>query len=239
MIYNRILPGNNIDTLKSLPDRSVDCCVTSPPYYGLRDYGVAGQIGQEKTPMEYIERLIFIFREVRRVLRDDGTLWLNIGDSYVGSGGDGNQWDFNHKQAKKTKVKSGEVPAGMKPKDLMGIPWMLAFALRADGWYLRQDIIWSKPSVMPESVKDRFCKSHEHIFLLSKKPKYYFDHKHALEQAAGYDGRKDTVMKGSLKYADEDATGIAQQSFAARRHERWPKRGYISKEGKTGLTEQC
>ena len=237
-MINCILSGNSTDTLKTLPSGYINCCVTSPPYYGLRDYGVDGQIGQEKTPMEYIERLVGIFREVRRVLRDDGTLWLNIGDSYAGSGGDGNQWNFNHKQAKKIKVNAGKVPAGMKPKDLMGIPWMLAFALRADGWYLRQDIIWSKPSVMPESVKDRFCKSHEHIFLLSKKPKYYFDHRHALEQATGYDGRKNTVMKGSLKYADKDATGLAQQSSAIRGCERWPKRGYINKEGEIGLNER-
>lgn len=137
----------NIDCLTGLKDiepQSINCCVTSPPYYGLRDYGVDGQIGLEATPEEYMARLVAVFREVKRVLRDDGCLWINIGDSY-------------------------------RDKSLIGIPWMLAFALRADGWYLRQDIIWAKPNPMPESVTDRCTKSHEYIFLLSKSAKYYYD----------------------------------------------------------------
>jgi DNA modification methylase len=237
---NTIYQGNSLDILKMLPDKFVNCCITSPPYYGLRDYGIGGQIGLEKTPDEYIVKLAQVFREVRRVLKDDGTLWVNIGDSYAGSGkGAASHPEnvSNHKQGTNrgmigksavTKVSWGEC----KPKDLIGIPWMLAFALRADGWFLRQDIIWSKPSPMPESVKDRFCKSYEHIFLLSKKPKYYFDHKYALEPATGYDGRKDTFYKGSSKYAGKLAP------YVPRNRERWPQRGYKTKDGATGLTEQ-
>ena len=174
MIENTILPGNNIDTLKTIPDSYVNCCVTSPPYYGLRDYGIDGQIGLEETPEAYIQKLVEVFREVKRVLRDDGTLWVNIGDSYAGSG-----QGFGGKQIGKygTEKHNSIIQKvnGCKPKDLIGIPWMLAFALRADGWYLRQEIVWAKPNPMPESVKDRCTKSHEYIFLLSKSPKYYFD----------------------------------------------------------------
>ena len=166
-IHNRILPGNNIDTLKALSDNSVDCCVTSPPYYGLRDYGIDNQVGLEETPEAYIKKLVDIFREVKRILRDDGTLWVNIGDSYAGSG----------------KGEGSKAKRGIKAKDLIGIPWMLAFALRNDGWYLRQDIIWHKPNSMPESVIDRCTKSHEYIFLLSKSARYYFDHK-AIQEIA-------------------------------------------------------
>lgn len=182
-----------IEGLKSLPDDSVSCCVTSPPYYGLRDYGTDGQIGMEATPEEYIASLVSVFSEVRRVLRPDGTLWVNIGDSYAGSG-KGRTADGKHHKGKGksshyegtaggtlTKTKA----VGCKPKDLIGIPWMLAFALRADGWYLRQDIIWQKPNCMPESVKDRCTKSHEYIFLLSKSPKYYFDAEAISEPIAG------------------------------------------------------
>lgn len=174
--------------LKQLEPESVNCCVTSPPYYGLRDYGVKGQIGLEPTPEEYISRMVDVFREVGRVLRNDGTLWLNIGDSYAGSGmGAANYPD---KTGEKQTTNKGSMSAtgraglrfdGMKPKDLMGIPWMLAFALRADGWYLRQDIIWHKPNPMPESVRDRCTKAHEYIFLLSKSPRYYFDQEAILE----------------------------------------------------------
>lgn len=156
----QVLYGDALDQIKTLPDKSVHCCVTSPPYYALRDYGVPGQIGLEPTPKQYIERLVEVFREVKRVLRDDGTLWLNIADSYAQTG-------------------QGDI----KPKDMIGIPWMLAFALRTDGWYLRQDIIWYKPNCMPESVKDRLTKSHEYIFLLSKSARYYFDYKSIQEPA--------------------------------------------------------
>ena len=177
VIYN----DDALKTLKILPDESINCCVTSPPYYGLRDYGVNGQLGIEETPELYISNLADVFDEVKRVLRDDGTLWLNIGDSYAGSGK--GAWDNKSIQRKETyrpstddvNVKMPKTWDGIKSKDLIGIPWMLAFELRRRGWYLRQDIIWAKPNPMPESVKDRCTKSHEHIFLLSKSRKYYFD----------------------------------------------------------------
>jgi DNA modification methylase len=197
--------GNNIDTLKTIPDGAVDCCVTSPPYFGLRDYGAEGQIGLEETPEEYIEKLVLVFREVRRVLRDDGTLWLNIGDSYAGSGkGAGDTKKASKKQplASYNGNKAGAFKdAVIKPKDLIGIPWMLAFALRADGWYLRQDIIWHKPNAMPESVTDRCTKSHEYIFLLSKSERYYFNNDEIKEKAVGIPGG------ASKKIHDKNAQG--------------------------------
>ena len=155
MLESRIICADAVEGLRSLPDSSISMCVTSPPYYGLRDYGSDQQIGTEETPAAYIERLVGVFREVRRVLREDGTLWVNIADCYAGSGKA--VWD------------------GIKPKDMIGIPWMLAFALRADGWYLRSDIIWNKINCLPESVRDRPTKSYEHIFLLSRSPRYFFD----------------------------------------------------------------
>ena len=167
------LLGDAVECLKLLDAESVHCCVTSPPYFNLRDYGTPGQLGRETTPEEYVERLVEVFREVRRVLRPDGTLWLNIGDSYT-SGGRKTR-DFDPKLPARSVDRRPQTPAGMKPKDLMGIPWLLAFALRADGWYLRQDIIWHKPNAMPESVRDRCTKCHEYIFLLSKSERYYFD----------------------------------------------------------------
>lgn len=160
-------------------------CVTSPPYYGLRDYGVEGQIGLEDTPEQFISRLVDVFHEVRRVLKEDGTLWVNIGDSYCGTGNKGDYKDPknpNGRNGQKMAV-NGKLGGVYKSKDLIGIPWMLAFALRDDGWYLRQDIIWQKPNPMPESVTDRCTKSHEYIFLLSKQPKYYFDHEAIQEEA--------------------------------------------------------
>ena len=178
IIYNE----NCLTGLKQLPDNSVDCCITSPPYFNLRDYGCKEQIGLEDTPEQYIQSLVAVFEEVHRVLAPEGTLWVNIGDSYAGSGKGGACYPDNAKQYKQgTNRGTIDVPAtakrytGYKPKDLIGIPWMLAFALRASGWYLRQDIIWAKPNPMPESVKDRCTKSHEYIFLLSKSPKYYFN----------------------------------------------------------------
>jgi DNA modification methylase len=170
-----ILQGDCREVLKTLPDCSVHCCVTSPPYFGLRDYGCAGQIGLESTPDAYVTELVAVFREVKRVLRDDGTLWLNLGDSYSGSGkGPAGNLGKTHNE-REIKQTSGIVPDGLKPKDLIGIPWRVAFALQADGWYLRQDIIWHKPNPMPESVKDRCTKAHEYIFLLAKSPRYYYD----------------------------------------------------------------
>ncbi len=219
MWIDTIHTGNCLDYLRELPPESVDCCVTSPPYYGLRDYGVAEQIGLEESPETYVARLTEVFQEVRRVLKSDGTLWVNLGDSYNGSGKNtgNNKATINNRAAdKRTNI------AGLKVKDLIGTPWMLAFALRADGWYLRQEIIWSKPNPMPESVRDRCTKSHESLFLFAKSPKYYFDHK-AIMEPAKYDGRKDTRMKGSHKYSQQEATGIRPQTFAARGHERWQR----------------
>lgn len=230
---NTILQGDCLEMVKTLPDNSIDCCITSPPYYGLRDYGVDGQIGLEETPEDYIEKLTSLFREVRRVLKDDGTLWVNIGDSYVakpksnyggiGAGlndksyGTGDSLLGYKCQSDRYKSLLNEY----KNKDLIGIPWMLAFALRNDGWYLRQDIIWHKPNPMPESVKDRCTKSHEYIFLLSKSPHYYFDYEAIQEEATGYDGRKDTMHKGSNKYIQECMPGMQKQEMASRAHERW------------------
>src|SRR5690606_34643417 len=157
-----------------LPPESVQCVVTSPPYFGLRDYGVEGQIGLEATPEEYVAKLVEVFRGIRPVLRPDGTVWLNLGDSYNGSGGAGG--DYNEGGLKEGQPRyPGRRVKGLKPKDLIGIPWRVAFALQADGWYLRSDIIWHKPNPMPESVTDRPTRAHEYIFLLTKSPRYYYD----------------------------------------------------------------
>lgn len=174
--------GDCREVLPSLPDQSVNCCVTSPPYFGLRDYGCDGQIGLEQTPDEFVAELVAVFREVRRVLRDDGTLWLNLGDSYAASRG-------SQPSPTNTRNRSGHnggqrISDGLKAKDLIGIPWRVAFALQADGWYLRQDIIWAKPNPMPESVRDRCTKAHEYVFLLSKSERYYFDHESIKEPGA-------------------------------------------------------
>jgi DNA modification methylase len=186
---HQILVGDCIEMMRTLPEKSVHTCVTSPPYFGLRDYGVEGQIGLEETPAEFIARLVDVFREVRRVLRDDGTVWVNMGDSYAGSWGAHGRDDMGvgvstisqrQVMASQRKAKA-TTHAQYKPKDVMGMPWRLAFALQDDGWYLRQDIIWNKPNPMPESVRDRCTKSHEYIFLLSKSKKYYFDQSAILE----------------------------------------------------------
>lgn len=190
MKINTVHNYDALDGLRRLKDQSISCCVTSPPYYGLRDYGADGQIGLEDTPEAYIARLVEVFAEVRRVLIDDGTLWVNIADSYAGSGK--GAWSKKDEQ-KEVYVPDSDSPQckvrktweGIKAKDMIGIPWMLAFALRADGWYLRQDIIWAKPNPMPESVTDRCTKSHEHIFLLSKEPRYYFDAEAIAEPVTG------------------------------------------------------
>jgi DNA modification methylase len=181
-----ILIGDAFEQLALLPNESVHCVVTSPPYWGLRDYGVDGQLGLEKTPQEYINNMRLIFEQVRRVLKNDGTLWLNLGDSYCGGGNNrGARSDFKKsiKQASNRGAIGQAAKFGVhnfrsneiKQKDLVGIPWMMALALRNDGWYLRQDIIWHKPNPMPESVRDRCTKAHEYIFLLSKSKKYFFD----------------------------------------------------------------
>lgn len=203
---NKIITGNTIEILKELPDCSADCCITSPPYFGLRDYGVDGQLGLEDTVEDYINKLTNIFKEVRRVLKDDGTLWLNMSDSYAGST-KGRKKDGRHSnEASKSgnyygtfndRLQYKKIP-GYKNKDLMGIPWLLAFTLRNDGWYLRQDIIWEKPNAMPESVKDRCTKSHEYIFLFSKQAKYYFDYAAIKEPAVGFNNIPPAGSKGAF-----------------------------------------
>ena len=171
-----IINDDCLAALKNLPSESVNCCVTSPPYYGLRDYGIDGQIGREKTPEKYIKKLTEVFAQLRKVLRKDGTLWLNIADSYCGSGSKG-----VHADPKYPKGRNGQQTSitynvkNCKHKDLIGIPWLLAFALRSDGWYLRSDIIWQKGNAMPENVKDRPTRSYEHVFLFSKSRRYYYD----------------------------------------------------------------
>ncbi len=181
--------GDCLEVLRTMPDESVQMCVTSPPYFGLRDYGHAGQLGLEKTPAEYVEKMVTVFREVRRVLRDDGVLFLNIGDSYAGSGKGQTADGAADPKVRKTQGMKIETQTaaslGLKPKDLIGIPWMLAFALRADGWYLRSDIIWHKPNPMPESVTDRPTKSHEYLFLLTKSATYYYDADAIAEKSVG------------------------------------------------------
>jgi DNA modification methylase len=173
----KILLGDCRDVLPTLAAGSVQCCVTSPPYYGLRDYGVGGQIGLEPSPDEYVAQMVAVFREVRRVLREDGTLWLNVGDSYAATGGSGAQGTSGQRASRTHTARntSSKGHGGAKPKDLLGIPWMLAFALRADGWYLRSDIIWHKPNPMPESVRDRPTSAHEHVFLMSKSQRYFYN----------------------------------------------------------------
>lgn len=171
-----LINGDSREVLSRLPDESVQCCVTSPPYFGLRDYGVNGQIGLEPTPAEYVANLVALFREVRRVLRADGTLWMNLGDSYANDGKWGGHTGGKHCKALHcSPIGRNKRYTGLKPKDLIGIPWMVAFALRDDGWYLRKDIIWHKPNVMPESVCDRPTTAHEYLFLLTKSQTYYYD----------------------------------------------------------------
>lgn len=196
MEVNKIYCGDSLAVLKTFPDNSINCCVSSPPYWGLRDYGVNGQLGLEPTLEEYVTKLVEVFREVRRALRNDGTLWLNIGDSYAGCSipGGGDPTIGRRKFGQKTYNKK-TVPAGLKPKDMVGIPWMVAFALRSDGWYLRSDIIWHKPNPMPESVKDRPTKAHEYLFLLSKSQKYYYDAE-SIKEPAVYSGTNNGVGFG-------------------------------------------
>ena len=176
-----IIPGDALHGLATLPSDSVDCCITSPPYWGLRDYGHEGQLGLEPTPEAYTSAMVEVFREVRRVLKPTGTLWLNLGDSYT-SGGRASRDADAKLEARGMGMRPAD-PAGLKPKDLVGIPWRVAFALQADGWYLRQDIIWHKPNPMPESVTDRCTKAHEYLFLLAKSDRYFYDHEAVKEDA--------------------------------------------------------
>lgn len=194
-----VLQGDCRDVLKTLPDESVHCCVTSPPYFSLRDYGVVGQMGLEATPEEFVAELVGVFREVRRVLRSDGTLWLNLGDSYAGGGnyrGIHSEGTLSAKQRSNggargvSQLLGAKDTPGCKPKDMIGIPWAVAFALRADGWYLRSDIIWSKPNPMPESVTDRPTKAHEYLFLLAKSQTYFYDAAAIADSAVALKNRK-------------------------------------------------
>jgi DNA modification methylase len=236
-----IRQGDALKRLREMPDESVQCCVTSPPYWGLRDYGVDGQLGLESTPEEFVAGMVEVLAEVRRVLRDDGTLWLNIGDSYwTAKGTPGgeiagrNGANADPKQPARRfgkRPQDGPPPpdTGIKPKDLVGIPWMLAFALRADGWYLRRDIIWSKPNPMPESVTDRPTSAHEYLFLLTKSPRYFYDAEAIREPAtfAGPNGnQKSPHAQGfGRRTAEEEKTRQDKQRGHGRRHdgfnERW------------------
>ena len=214
-----ILIGDVREQLKQLADQSVNCVVTSPPYWGLRDYGNDGQIGLEQTPEQYIEQMVLVFREVWRVLKNDGTLWLNLGDSYA-SFRDGKATpDTTRGDSKGTLVPKGSAAnrmansfagSSIKHKDLVGIPWRVAFSLQQDGWYLRQDIIWHKPNPMPESVMDRCTKAHEYIFLLTKSSKYYFDNE-AIKEPSAQLG-KTNIRFGGNKYGDNDDPKHATKS---------------------------
>jgi DNA modification methylase len=216
----RIIEGDCRDRLAELPAGSVQTCVTSPPYFGLRDYGHDGQIGLEPTPDEFVTALVGVFREVRRVLRDDGTVWLNLGDSYnnravnrpsshqagLGFESDhlGTSWrDHAANGRARMSISDGD----LKEKDLLGIPWLVAFALRADGWYLRSDIIWAKPNPMPESVTDRPTKAHEYLFLLSKSPRYWYDADAIRENDGGLPSGNGFVRDHRLTYQNADGTG--------------------------------
>jgi DNA modification methylase len=223
----RILIGDCRERMAELPDASVHCCVTSPPYFGLRDYGVEGQMGLEPTPDEFVAGMVEVFREVRRALRDDGTLWLNLGDSYASSppgnktmgvsgksglngvNGASGKYRETLEVGHATKRDTSKLP-GLKPKDLIGIPWRVAFALQADGWYLRQDIIWSKPNPMPESVRDRCTKGHEYIFLLSKSPRYYFDSEAIAEESAYPGDERHLRTDKTIEFARPDGGSRAR-----------------------------
>lgn len=234
--------GDCLEILRMLPEDSAQTCITSPPYFGLRDYGHDGQIGQEPTPDAFVSALVNVFREVKRVLRDDGTLWLNLGDSYAAqrggthqpaetlAGGKGGIAD-DGKRVNRSRL-DGYNPTrnasaiGLKHKDLIGIPWRVALALQADGWYLRQDIIWSKPNPMPESVKDRCTKSHEYIFMLSKSARYYYDHAAIKEPAiySGITGQDESGYKGAQAFGGKHGKTDKQRGHS-RRHagfnDRW------------------
>jgi DNA modification methylase len=213
-----IIIGDVRTALSSIPDGSVQTCITSPPYWGLRDYGNDGQIGLEQTPDKYVAEMVAVFREVRSVLADDGTLWLNLGDSYKPSGNGSTKKGFNERHfgkqfaTDKQGAAEGHVDRSnlradsLKTKDLVGIPWRVAFALQADGWYLRQDIIWHKPNPMPESVTDRCTKAHEYVFLLTKSARYYFDNQAIKEPNA--DTKRTNYTPGKRAYAEGNTVQI-------------------------------
>jgi DNA modification methylase len=227
----QLYQGDALETLKQMEDESINCCVTSPPYWGLRDYGVDGQLGLEPTPDEYVAKMVEVFREVKRVLRKDGNCWLNLGDTYAANRGyqvpqtkdAGTKRDskeFNHMSMNSSQI-------GLKPKDIVGIPWRVAFALQEDGWWLRSDIIWHKPNAMPESVTDRPTRAHEYIFLLSKSPKYYYDYE-AIKEPAVYEGRRVSCDPNSHANTSHPGTARKQDLVGNRRYTgfnaRWENR---------------
>lgn len=205
-----IINGDCRFALKTLPDESVNCCVTSPPYWGLRNYGHAEQIGQEETPQAFVETMCKVFAEVRRVLRKDGTCWLNLGDSYASAwsvpGGNGRPVGAGSLANGKRADRPNRLVGGLKEKDLVGIPWRVALALQAEGWYLRSDIIWAKANCMPESVTDRPTRSHEYLFLLTKSPRYYYDHE-AIKEPCIYDIEK-RIGQPNFDNKAEQCTGM-------------------------------
>lgn len=219
---HRIVIGDVREGLRSLPEGSVRCCVTSPPYWGLRDYGADGQIGLEQSPDEYVAQMVEVFREVRRVLADDGTLWLNLGDSYAAPVGGQNSFTsstLSGGRGKRDPLHTTRTRhrSGVKVKDLVGIPWRVAVALRADGWYLRSDIIWAKPNPMPESITDRPTKSHEYIFLLAKSQRYYFDAQAVREASVGRWNSMETFGTARPKAAAAN-TDLQRTQFAHTTH---------------------
>jgi len=224
-----ILCGDALTELRKLPDESVNCCVTSPPYWGLRDYGVPGQLGLEETPEEYVAHMVEVFCEVRRVLRSDGTLWLNLGDSYAANGARRNNngegastmgWPGQRKETlnKAAKMVLPAVHSGLKPKDLVGIPWRVAFALQSDGWWLRQDIIWAKPNPMPESVRDRCTKAHEYIFMLTKSAKYWYDAEAIWEPAIYGEEHANKATSWGTNRKHPNKANVAQYAFVGENH---------------------
>lgn len=219
-----ILIGDVRQRIREIPDGNVQCVVTSPPYWGLRDYGHDGQIGLEQTPDEYVAEMVAVFRDIRRILKDDGTLWLNIGDSYTPAGNGSTKKNLNvnthgyesptlKQNADENHLDRSTLQSDTKPKDLVGIPWRVAFALQADGWWLRQDIIWHKPNPMPESVTDRCTKAHEYLFLLTKSPRYYFDNEAIKEPALWADDNR--AGQGRLTYDGkrQGEAGQGQEAF--------------------------
>ena len=248
MSASRILTGDCLSVLPTVPDKSVHCCVTSPPYFGLRDYGHDGQIGLEPTPDEYVAKMVSVFREVRRVLRDDGTLWLNLGDSYAAqrsgtqmpaetlaggrngkpvdgrgnrgrSNNDDDGVDGNAGNQNQSRLAHRNAAAiGLKHKDLIGIPWRVAFALQADGWYLRQDIIWHKPNPMPESVTDRCTKAHEYIFLFSKSERYHFDSSAIAEPAEYGEAHAKKATSWGMNRKHPNKNNVQKYAFVGDNH---------------------
>lgn len=233
-----ILQGDVLEQLATLADDSVHCVVTSPPYWGLRDYGVDGQLGLEPTPEEYIDKMVAVFREVRRVLRKDGTLWLNMGDSYARQAGDDSkkETDSGMKTGRTGRssqlFKSGNntAPAGLKPKDLIGMPWRLALALQADGWWLRCDIIWAKPNPMPESVTDRPTKAHEYVFLLTRSQRYFYDQEAVREPVTG------NAHARSVAASQYPSSTIRDDN--RRRNDKVPKQDQLGDPRYTGFNER-